>query len=672
MEFSLLYGLMLLLFATGLLITPFLGEKLKVANVFAHGIAILGSLAAVLCASFVFVNGAQAMKLPFQLTYMAFSVRVDTLSAYFLGIIGLVAAAASMYAIAYGKEYFKQRFILMAELYLAFILSMLLVVTVNHVFMFLVVWEVMSVTSFLLVGQENSQASTKAAYLYLVMTHVGTAFIMTAFLLLANSSGSMEFTALRVLGANEWTRNIVFLCSFIGFGMKAGIIPLHVWLPKAHPAAPTHVSALMSGVMLKTAIYGMARFYLEFLGIGPAWWGGMILLFAAISAVLGVLYAVVEHDIKSLLAYSSVENIGLILLGVGAGMVFMSSGLPVLAGLAWAAAFFHVFNHAVFKALLFFGAGAVVHATHTRDMEHHGGLIKVMPYTSVFFLIGSAAIAALPPFNGFVSEWLLFQSLFALPMALGGIGGKLVGAILISLLGLTGALAAACFVKAYGIMFLAKSRSALTEKAVEVPGLMLVPMGFMALLCLVLGVTAPKIMVLLHQVLVAFFPEGAIDGFASPQWFILGTAAQASGGLSLPVLGLVFVAGIIMAIIFYLYKGAGKTHVGETWTCGIIPNARMEYTATGFSGPIRRAFGKILRPRTMTVINANTSPYSGRRIVYEVHISHVVDELVYQPLNRYIVRLSQFMKEIQTGSVQLYIGYIMAVTVAVLIWSTRW
>ncbi|MBP2651008.1 MAG: hyfB 2 [Firmicutes bacterium] len=674
MNFTTIYLLMLLIFAVGLIITPVLCKKLKVANLFAHGIALLGSLAAVLCASFVFVTGPQAFSLPLYLPFMAFSVRVDYLAAYFLAIIGLVGAAASIYAVAYGREYFKRRFIVMAELYLAFLLSMLLVVSVSHVFAFLVVWEVMSVASFMLVGQEyDNPVSTKAAYLYLVMTHIGTAFIMTAFLLLAKTSGSMEFAELSALGADTWTKNAIFLCALIGFGTKAGLIPLHIWLPKAHPAAPTHVSALMSGVMLKTAIYGMTRFYLEFLGVGPAWWGGIILLFAIVSAVLGVLYAMMEHDIKSLLAYSSVENIGLIMLGMGAGMVLMSNGLTTLAGLAWAAALFHVLNHAVFKALLFFGAGAVISVTHTRDIEQHGGLIKVMPYTAVVFLIGAAAISALPPFNGFVSEWLIFQVLFNLPAAIGGVLGKMVAAVLISLLGLTGALAAACFVKAYGMIFLAKPRGNKAEQASEVSGFMLVPMFLMAILCLVLGIIAPKIMVLLRDILAPFFSEGVLDSLVNSAWYVLGfQQGQVSAGLSLPALGVVFGAGIVLAAIFYLLNGLGKSETGETWTCGIVPNARMEYTATGFSGPIRRAFGKVLLPQTEKVINTNTSPYSGWRVIYEVHITHVVDELVYQPLNRRIVIASRFMKEIQTGSVQLYIGYIMAVTIGMLIWSTRW
>ncbi|MBP2655444.1 MAG: hyfB 2 [Firmicutes bacterium] len=674
MQFVNIYLSMILLFAVGLSATPLLRHNLKLANIFAHGIATLGSLAAVLCASFIFVEGPQAFSIPVSLPFLEFSVRVDYLAAYFLAIIGIAGAAASIYAFDYGREYFGRRFMVMAELYLTFLLAMILVVTISHIFAFIVVWEVMSVASFLLVGQEYSRpANTKAAYLYLVMTHVGTAFITIAFLLLWKTSGSMDFAALTGWRGDEWTRNAIFICSLIGFGTKAGVIPVHIWLPKAHPAAPTHVSALMSGVMLKTAIYGMCRFYLEFLGTGPVWWGELILLLAIVSAVLGVLYAMMEHDIKSLLAYSSVENIGIILLGIGAGMVFMSRGLSSFAVLAWSAALFHVLNHAIFKSLLFFGAGAVVNATHTRDIEHHGGLIKAMPYTAIFFLAGAAAISALPPLNGFVSEWLIFQSLLILPEALSGVAGKLSAALLISLLGLTSALAAACFVKAFGVVFLAKPRSVSAAEAHEAPCLMLGSMGFLAIMCLGIGFIAPWLRVMLQSILIPFLSAEAVDNMVGAKWYLLGAqSGSAAGGLSLPLLGAVFVVGLVFAMALYRVCGCKNRLSGETWTCGIVPAARMEYTATGFSGPIRRAFGKILRPRTETVINRNISPYSGRRVIFEVHITHVFDELVYQPLNRYIVKLSRFMKEIQTGSVQLYVGYIMVVTIAVLIWSTRW
>jgi hydrogenase-4 component B len=459
----------------------------------------------------------------------------------------------------------------------------------------------------------------------------------------------------------------------IGFGTKAGMIPLHIWLPEAHPAAPTHVSAVMSGVMIKTAIYGMCRFYLEFLGVGPVWWGVVVLILAAVSAVLGILYALMERDAKSLLAYSSVENIGIILLGVGAGLVFMSKGLLALAGLAWAAALFHVLNHAVFKSLLFMGTGAVLSVTHTRNIEQLGGLIKRMPYTAVLFLIGTMAISALPPLNGFVSEWLTFQSLFVLPEALSGISGRIASAVFVGLLGLTGALAAACFVKAFGMFFLAKPRSTHASSAQEVSGLMLAPMGLLVALCIALGLFPAWPLAILQRALGDFLGYGAMSNLTDSERYFVGfKTISSTGELSSLAIVAFLAAGLAAAAAVYRIYGAPRIESGETWTCGIVPNAKMEYTGTGFSGPIRRAFGYILKPRSETVIDKNVSPYSGRHVIFQVRISHVFDDKIYHPLNLFIVKTSHFMKKIQTGSVQLYIGYIMVVTIIVLVWSTRW
>jgi hydrogenase-4 component B len=397
-----------------------------------------------------------------------------------------------------------------------------------------------------------------------------------------------------------------------------------------------------------------------------------VLLLAVVSAVLGMLYALVERDVKSLLAYSSVENIGIVLLGVGAGLVFMSKGLGGLAALAWAAALFHVLNHAIFKSLLFLGAGAAVHATHTRDIEQMGGLIKYMPYTAAFFLAGAAAISALPPLNGFVGEWLIFQALFTLPEALPGIGGKVMAGVLISLLGLTGALAAAGFVKAFGMVFLAKPRSSQAAAAQEAPSAMLVPMALLAALCAILGLMPAGALQMLKYVLADFFSKDALN-LLTGEWYSLGfQAARSSGEMSPAVLVILLAAGVVAAAAAYRLYGKPRVETGETWTCGIVPTARMEYTATGFSGPIRRAFGGILRPQAAITIDNDANPYFGPRVVFRVHITHVFNEMVYRPFNRHIVNVSRFMKRIQTGSVQLYVGYIMAVTVAVLVWSTRW
>ncbi len=672
MEFIHLYAAMAGAFAAAMAGALIFRERPAVANWLAHGLSAAGCLLAVAGAARVFAAGPQAFGLPVDTLFGAVTVRADYLSAFFLAVIGTVGAAASVYALAYSREYYGRRLGSMGLLYAAFLLSMLVVVTVSQVVAFVVAWELMTVASFLLVAHEREKAAaSRAAYVYFVMTHIGTAFIIVAFLLLVPPGGSLDFAALAAPAG--WLRDAAFVCALIGFGTKAGIIPLHVWLPEAHPAAPTHVSAVMSGVMIKTAIYGLARFYLEFLGPGPLWWGAAVLAAAALSSVLGVLYALMQHDVKRLLAYHSVENIGIILLGVGGGLLFASAGLPALAGLAWAAALFHVLNHALFKSLLFMGAGAVLQAAHTRDIEHLGGLIRFMPYTALFFLVGAVAISGLPPLNGFASEWLTFQALVALPAAVAGMAGKLAAAVLVSVLGLTGALAAACFVKVFAMIFLAKPRSEQAAAAREASWLMLAPMGALAALCVALGVLPVWLISLLTGTVAPFLGEGAKAALAEGAWHTAGfRATAAAGAMSPAALVALLLAGLAAAAVAYRAFGRVERAAGETWTCGIVPTARMEYTATGFAEPIRRAFAAVLLPKPDVVVEEDPHHYFGRRMVFHVRITYIFTEAVYRPASRGAVALAQFMKRLQTGSVQLYVGYILAVTVAVLVWSTRW
>src|SRR3989344_5882219 len=319
----------------------------------------------------------------------------------------------------------------------------------------------MSIASyFLVVYDRNDPANIKAGSLYLVMTYVGTAFIILAFLFLYKYTGSFDFSAIAsgIALVPQSVKNAIFIFALIGFGIKAGIIPLHIWLPAAHPAAPSHVSALMSGVMIKTGIYMMMRLFLDILQPVPLWWGETVLVIGAVSSLLGVLYALTEHDIKRLLAYHSIENIGIILLGLGSALTFSSLGMPSLALLGIVAALFHTVNHAVFKSLLFLGAGAVINETHTRNMEEYGGLIRYMPQTAFFFLVGSMAISAIPPFNGFFSEWLTFQSLFE-GIRILDTSVRWIFILAAGVLAFTGGFAAACFVKAFGVTFLARPRS---------------------------------------------------------------------------------------------------------------------------------------------------------------------------------------------------------------------
>lgn len=376
----------------------------------------------------------------------------DPLTLFFLVVIALVCVPSAIYSFGYLRgEYSRARTILSAVILSLFVLSMCMVVTAGNLFSFLVFWELMSLSSyFLVVFDYQHEKSVRAGTIYLIMTHIGTAALMAAFFILYAQCGSFDFSMVKQAAAlmPVQMRNAVFLLLLFGFATKAGVVPLHIWLPYAHPQAPSHISSIMSGVMIKTAIYGIIRFLVMLLGGGPGWWGVVILTLAAISCLVGVIYALMDHDIKRLLAYHSVENIGIILLGIGAAMLFTSKGLMLVAALSMCAGLYHLVNHALFKGLLFLGAGSVVKATGTRDMEKMGGLIKVMPWTAACFLIGAMGISALPPLNGFVSEWLTFQAFFAgILQSQGGI--RLFIVLCAAVLALTSGLAAACFVKAY-------------------------------------------------------------------------------------------------------------------------------------------------------------------------------------------------------------------------------
>ncbi|MBI3941978.1 MAG: hydrogenase 4 subunit B, partial [Chloroflexi bacterium] len=430
---------------------------------------------------------------------------LDRLSSFFLLLIAVVGIPVSLYSIDYMREYVSHpgqagvhayNLGFFGAIYQIFILSMILVVLASTTFAFLFLWELMALASyFLVVFEHRNQDTQEAGTVYLIMTHLGFVALFIGFMLLSGpltaTGVSLNFSELRISAMRlpAIQRDIVFLLMFIGFGSKAGMIPLHVWLPLAHPAAPSPVSALMSGVMIKLGIYGLLRITLDLLGGGPGWWGGMILVVGGASALYGILYALVDHHLKRLLAYSSVENAGIILLAIGAALVFGSAGNTALATLALTGALFHILNHGVFKSLLFMAAGAVLQATHTLDMESLGGLIKRMPWTALFFLVGSVSIAALPPFNGFVGEWIILQSLL-LSLAVSSQGIHIFLTLGLGALALTGGLAAAAFVKAFGISFLALPRSAQADQALEAPQLMKWAMAINAALCLLLGLLA--------------------------------------------------------------------------------------------------------------------------------------------------------------------------------------
>ena len=428
----------------------------------------------------------KASTLPVGVPWLGAHLRIDALSAFFLVVVDLGAMSASLFALGYGQHETAPERVL--PFYPAFLAGMTLVVLADDAFTYLLSWEFMSLTSWALVmSHHRVPDNVRAGYVYLVMASFGTLALLLAFGLLAGPDGHYTFAQMRAAHPSAALGALALILALIGAGSKAGLVPLHVWLPLAHPAAPSHVSALMSGVMTKVAVYGFVRIVFDLAGEPAWWWSIVVLAFAGVTTVMGVLYALMQHDLKRLLAYHTVENIGIIFIGLGLALAFKTHGMVFAAALAFTAALFHVFNHSLFKSLLFFGAGAVLTATGERDMEHLGGLIHRMPQTAFVFLIGCVAISALPPLNGFVSEWLTFQAILLSPQ-LPAWGLKLLVPAVGALLALSAALAAACFVKAYGVTFLGRPRTSAAEGAKETDSYSLAAMYFLAALCLLAGI----------------------------------------------------------------------------------------------------------------------------------------------------------------------------------------
>ncbi len=673
---TLLLAALLTCYAAGALLPLCVPGRPRFQNFLAHGLACTAGL-------FGTTLGVAGLISPEPLTvsiastipYLSFAIRLDPLASFFVLTISLVGLAASLYALSYVTEFYGRHSIgALGSLFNGFLLSMTLVAMADNGFFFLIVWELMSLLSYFLVVTEHERAEVRHASLfYLIMTHVGTAFIILTFLIFFQNTDSFSFEMFRHPDTPlpEGLRTLAFIAALIGFGTKAGIVPLHVWLPYAHPAAPSHISALMSGVMIKTAIYALVRVYFDFLGGQfPWWWGFTVLVIGAVSALLGVMYALMEHDLKSLLAFHSVENIGIILLGIGAGMIFQTYGLKEFAALGLLAGLYHTINHATFKALLFLGAGALRFATHSGNMEEYGGLLRRMPWTGACFLIGTASIVALPPTNGFVSEWLVFQTLF-LSFQLPTLFLKLMLPIAAAMLALTGALALACFAKAFGISFLAQPRSAHARHAQEVPVSMRLGMAVLAAACVVLGL-APMLVVPLLDRITAPLTGTAISAkvLALDGWVLAPVTVEFSS-LSTPVLAAMLVAlGMLGLALAVLLGGRLAVRHGRTWACGLALTPRMEYTATGFVEPIKRVFSTVYQPTVKLETEfQEESKYFVKRRRFEVHIEPLFERYLYDPVVAFFLAVAGRFRVIQAGSLHLYLAYIFVTLVVLLLFA---
>jgi len=506
---------------------------------------------------------------------------------------------------------------------------------------------------FLVVFEDEKESVRHAGWTYLVASHLGTAFLLLFFVLLGREGGSMEFGA--ALALPSPLASAAFLLALVGFGTKAGFIPFHVWLPEAHPAAPSHVSSVMSGVMIKTGIYGLVR-ALTILGAPPAWWGWTLVALGASSGVLGVLFALAQRDLKRLLAYSTVENVGVIALGLGVGLLGRAHGMPLVSLLGFGGALLHVLNHATFKGLLFLGAGSVLHAAGTRDMEHLGGLLKRMPWTGASFLVGAAAICGLPPFNGFVSEFLIYLGAFD-AVAQGQAGW---GAPVIAALALIGGLALASFAKAFGVVFLGEPRGAAAAQAHECGGAMRVSMAALALTCLLIGLSGSSIL---------RWMSGALGPLAGLSLWDLGSALPdalipldcvAIGAASLMLLVL-----LVASLRAWLLRDR-EIGATVTWDCGYaLPTARMQYTASSFAQPLTDLFSDFLRPRERAEGPFGYFPLSAS---YATQMHDLFREKLFRPAFEGALKAALRMRWIQQGRVQLYVLYIALTLATLLVW----
>jgi hydrogenase-4 component B len=647
------------------------------ARMLAFGLAAAGGAIEIAASATALARGVNVeWTLPSRVPLVSWTVRLDPLSAFFSLALGILAVAVSIYSLGYLRDWEGRKSIsILGFFYNVLLLSLALVFTASNAFFFLMAWEVMALASYCLISFEHQEEETRrAGILFLIMSHAGSGLVLIGFLILAAATGGLDFASFHQVASTlgPWKQGAVFTLFFIGFGVKAGIIPLHVWLPAAHPVAPSNVSALMSGIVIKAGIYGIARVLFDFFNIPPLWAGMVVLAVGVASALLGVLYALMEHDLKRLLAYHSVENIGIILIGFGAAMMFRSLGYPVPAALSLIAGLYHTLNHAIFKCLLFLGAGSVSQATGTRNMERMGGLIRRMPSTAAYFLIGAVAISGLPPFNGFISEWLTYQGLlagFGTTQSLTRIMFPLAGA----LLALTAALAAACFVKAFGISFLALPRSVEAANAREVSVEMRCGMGLLAAACVATGLGAGWLLPAFDPITQRAMGIGISPLLVAAKGFVLSAGTPRGGTISTAgiTLTLIVLAGV-PGLLWLAWGRGSRRAAGPAWDCGLPGlTADNEYTATAFSKPLRMIFSALYRPRREIQKEYEVSPYYPTAIHFESEIEPTFEKRLYDPIEGIVLAFSRRLRAVQAGSIHAYLAYIFIALILLLLYGAR-
>lgn len=605
-----------------------------------------------------------ATVLPAGLPDLPFHVRMDALSGFFLLLLGGVSFGISLFACAYFRDTEGTTLGQLGLQYHVFLASMACVLIADDAYLFMITWESMALSSYFLVTTEHhSERNRKAGFIYLLIAHLGAISILLCFGVLHGGHGDYTFETLRTADLSGFWATAAFLLAFFGFGAKAGMLPLHVWLPEAHPAAPSPVSALMSGVMLKTAIYGMVRVIYDLIGNIRWEWGLTVLLFGAATSLFGVLFALMQHDLKRLLAYHSVENIGIILIGIGLSMVFIGSGHPVAGALAFIAGLYHTINHAVFKGLLFLGAGSILKSTGLRNLNEMGGLIRYMPHTALYFLIGALAISALPPLNGFVSEWLTFQAALQAPQLTSNVVRSLVP-IVAAVLALSGALTGMCFVKVYGIAFLGQHRHELAENPREASGWERAGMLWLALACFALGLFPVFMIGELNNVSLALIGTGLSDEAMASGWLWLAPTASAQASYS-PVVFLLVIAAVF-GLTFYLVRHFyhGRLRRSDPWDCGFpAQTSRMEDTADGFGQPIRQIFAPVF------LIQREIPRADDPQPVFTQTVRDRHWHAIYLPVAHLTEFLSGHIGKLQQGRISVYLLYSFLTLIALLVFA---
>jgi len=670
MEFSLL----ILLVAVG---SPLLSSAVSLGANHSARIRLLSfiflgisGVAAIVSGMTVLIdNSLIQQQLGLGLPWLAWHLRLDALSGFFFVIVGIVTFAVSFYAPGYVKEFEHSPYPLsvLGVFTGLFITGMLLVLLADDAYTFMVAWELMSLSSYFLVAyQHSSSHNRRAAFLYLLMAHVGGLAILLAFSVLANAGGGFTFDAMRSTNISVTWASIAFGLGLFGFGMKAGLTPLHAWLPEAHPAAPSHISALMSGVMLKVAIYGLIRLIFDLLGTTNLhWsWGFVLLSMGGSSAVLGIMYALVQNDLKKLLAYSSIENVGIICMGLGLSILFTAHHYTMLGSLAMIATLFHALNHALFKSLLFLSAGAVLHATHEQNLEQMGGLIHRMPLTAFFFLIGALSISALPPFNGFASEWLIFQAALQTPHLESGVLRAMIP-FSAALLAFTSALSASCFVKVYGVAFLGQSRTRHVRQARESSLGMNTAQAILAAACLLLGIFPSHVVMVIEQVPQNLLGKGLPSAYAEGWiWLTPISAATASYAAPLVLISIIAVFGLSYILLHVKHD---NWRLSPPWDCGFGPlSNRMQYASTAFAQPLRRIFSPLWQTEEKIEETQNAT-LQRTHLYYQLQLLDRSWATLYQPIAQGVMSVARRLAYIQTGNIRTYLAYSFF-TLLILLW----